>query len=222
MFNLELPFWLSGLELTKLKQAAQTWWTLAEQWLRFPLNQFDPLTCPLPILDLLAYQRDIKRFFAEPENLYRLRVKLAFVNAQDSGGKKGFKAIFKRLGLGNLTTIERFYPVDWDVVILVLSDAVFTENQNLISYLIEKYGRTCRRYEIQISANIDLALGCVGYECLNDFTIAGIKLESHLLIFNTSYDHHKERTVASLKHGMNVYLNNTSYSHESNYSIATL
>ncbi|EPN24562.1 hypothetical protein A259_04756, partial [Pseudomonas syringae pv. actinidiae ICMP 19070] len=34
MIKLKLPFWLEGLELTKLLATAQLWWEQATEWLR--------------------------------------------------------------------------------------------------------------------------------------------------------------------------------------------
>ncbi len=67
MIKLKLPFWLEGLELTKLVTTAQLWWEQATEWLRWPYLQFDADTCHLSILELWAWQRDVTRFPAEPE-----------------------------------------------------------------------------------------------------------------------------------------------------------
>ena len=85
MIKLKLPFWLSGPELTKLVAASQGWWEMAVEWLRWPYLQFDPDTCHLSILELWAWQRDVTRFQGEPEALFRLRVKHAFINSVDAG-----------------------------------------------------------------------------------------------------------------------------------------
>ena len=83
MDKLKLPFWLEGVELSKLRDAAQSWWAKVETWMNWPLLQLDAETCHLTVLDLLAWQRDIQRFQGEPETLYRKRVKYAFINAVD-------------------------------------------------------------------------------------------------------------------------------------------
>jgi len=147
MIKLGLPFWLDGPELAKLKAAAQAWWTKVEGWLRWPLLQMDADTCHLTILDLLAWQRDITRFKGEPEVLYRLRVKYAFINAVDAGSVAGFKRIMQRLGVGYVRIEERLPDRDWDVVQLHLSDSQLSENPELLRLIVQYYGRTCRRYE---------------------------------------------------------------------------
>lgn len=148
MIKLELPFWLDGTELAKLKAAAQAWWEKTEGWLRWPLLQMDADTCHLTVLDLLAWQRDISRFRGEPERLYRLRVKFAFINAVDAGSVAGFKRIMRRLGVGYVRIEERLPDRDWDVVQLHLSDSQLSENPDLLGLIIYQYGRTCRRYEL--------------------------------------------------------------------------
>lgn len=166
MIKLDLPFWLAGTELTKLKAAATSWWAKVEGWLRWPLLQMDPDTCHLTILDLLAWQRDIARFKGEPEALYRLRVKYAFINAVDAGSVAGFKRIMQRLGVGYVRIEERLPDRDWDVVQLHLSDSQLSENPELLSVIVQYYGRTCRRYEFVSTSAVVLRLSA--YEINSD------------------------------------------------------
>ncbi len=147
MIQLKLPFWLGGAELTKLKASAQAWWEKVEEWMKWPLLQADAETCHLTVLDLLAWQRDITRFDGEPEALYRLRVKYAFINSVDAGSTAGLKRILRRLGVGYVEIEERMPDRDWDVVLLTLSDSQLSENPELLRVLIQQYGRTCRRYD---------------------------------------------------------------------------
>lgn len=147
MIKIELPFWMAGVELGKLRTAIAAWWDTVETWIRWPVTQMDPLTCTLGILYLLAYQRDVDRFVGEPEDLFRKRVKYALINAQDAGSKAGFIRIFDRLGIGYVEITERFDAVNWDVISLLLSDAQIAGNTQLLQQIVEKYGRTCRRYE---------------------------------------------------------------------------
>jgi len=158
MDPISLPFWLEGVELVKLRDAATAYWAKIESWMQWPLTQFDALTCSEGILNLLAYQRDIQRFKDEPLELYRKRVGFAYVNAEDAGSKAGFIAIFERLGIGYLEIDERVDPVDWDVVLLRLSDSQLAENMELLQKIIEKYGRTCRRYQLQVITPITITV----------------------------------------------------------------
>lgn len=146
MFNLKLPFWLDGPELAKLKAAAQAWWTNVEGWLNWPLHQIDPDICPLSLLDLLAWQRDITRFPGEAESLYRLRIKHAYINAVDAGSTAGLKRILMRLGVGRVEIQERMEGRDWDVVFVKITDEQSALHSDLLRVLLRSYGRTCRRY----------------------------------------------------------------------------
>lgn len=150
MIDLSLRFWLGAGELEKLRQAAQGFWQQVETWVSWPSTQLDPLTCSVGMLNLLAWQRDIVRFAGEPLALYRNRVKFALVNAQDAGSVAGFVAIFERLGIGYVEVVERSDPVNWDVIILRLSDGQVAQNPDLLNRIIEQYGRTCRRYQLEV------------------------------------------------------------------------
>ncbi|CRI59122.1 phage tail protein [Pseudomonas sp. CCOS 191] len=163
MSPLKLPFWLSGSELTKLKDAAQAWWARVTEWLRWPLLQMDAETCHLTVLDLLAWQRDITRFKDEPESLYRLRVKFAVINAVDAGSTAGLKRILRRLGVGYVEIDERMPDRDWDVVLLRLSDSQLSENPELLRVLIQQYGRTCRRYDFVSITPVTLRIAAVQF-----------------------------------------------------------
>ncbi|CAM3272534.1 phage tail protein [Pseudomonas fluorescens] len=163
MIKLNLPFWLDGPQLAKLKAAAQAWWDKVEGWLQWPLLQMDADTCHITILDLLAWQRDISRFKDEPENLYRLRVKFAFINAVDAGSTAGLKRILQRLGVGYVEINERLPDRDWDVVLLRLSDSQLSQNPELMRVLIQQYGRTCRRYDFVTITPVSLRIVAVDF-----------------------------------------------------------
>ncbi|AYN13900.1 phage tail protein [Pseudomonas monteilii] len=174
MIKLKLPFWLEGIELTKLKNAAQSWWEKVEQWLKWPLLQIDAETCHLTVLDLLAWQRDIQRFQGEPEALYRLRVKYAFINAVEAGSTAGMIRIFQRLGIGYVEIQERLPDQDWDIVSLLLSDSQLSQNPVLLRVLIQQYGRTCRRYEFSTITPVSMAV------CLAEFNDDQVTLSAVL------------------------------------------
>lgn len=163
MIKLELPFWLDGAEPTKLKAAAQAWWENVEGWMRWPLLQLDAETCHLMVLDLLAWQRDITRFKSEPESLFRLRVKYAYVNAVDAGSTAGLKRILVRLGVGYIEIEERMPDRDWDVVLLRLSDSQLSQNPELLRVLVQQYGRTCRRYDFVTITHVAMHLAVADF-----------------------------------------------------------
>ena len=163
MIKLKLPFWLDGKELNRLKTASQSWWNKVEGWLQWPLLQMDAETCHLTVLDLLAWQRDISRFKDEPESLYRLRVKFAFVNAVDAGSTAGLKRILVRLGVGYVEIEERMPDRDWDVVLLRLSDSQLSQNPELLRVLVQQYGRTCRRYDFVTITRVSLHMAIADF-----------------------------------------------------------
>lgn len=155
-----LPIWeKEGPNNKGLKSAFSNWWDKVEGWINTPLNQMDAETCSGALLKYHAYQKDVTRFADEPENLFRKRVKYAEKNAMDAGSKAGFIQIFERLGIGYLEILEREDEVDWDVVSLRLSDSQVAGNIDLLGYIIQQYGRTCRRYELTVLTPIEMTVG---------------------------------------------------------------
>ena len=148
--KIKLPIWMSKGDPARLASAAVKHWEKMYQWLKFPIMQFDPLTCDERLLFLYAYQRDVRRLNSEPLSLYRKRIKYAYANAADSGSVIGFKNIFERLEIGAVQILERQNGYDWDVIILRLSDSQLTNNRELLADIIRQYGRTCRRYFFEI------------------------------------------------------------------------
>ena len=147
-----LPVWLNRGSVRAMARWLNTWWQQVHQWVQSPLNQIDPETCGLAVLGLLAWQRNIDRFDNEPEKLYRARVKYAFVNAIDAGSVAGTKRIFERLGIGQIDIKERVNGKDWDVIVLTMDDSQYSENVTLLQWLVQAYGRTCRRYEFSVNS----------------------------------------------------------------------
>ncbi|EOF6267785.1 hypothetical protein ACK1GW_005077, partial [Salmonella enterica] len=68
----------------------------------------------------------------ESLSLYRKRVKYAFINAQDAGSVAGFKAIFERLEIGFVEIQERQPGIDWDIILLRLTDSQVSDNTALL------------------------------------------------------------------------------------------
>jgi hypothetical protein len=168
----ELPFWLSGFG--SFIKFAKAWFSYIQSILEWPLNQFDVDNAELFFVDLLAWERGVERFSNEPEWLYRRRVKFAFQNAKDAGSVQGFVNIWLRMELGNLSIEERLPDQDWDLVRLIVSESLISERQDLLDILVEKYGRTCRRYSWLTSASnvINVRVGNVQHE--NSFLTASL------------------------------------------------
>ncbi|MBE2895564.1 phage tail protein [Pasteurellaceae bacterium HPA106] len=173
--KITLPFWMKRGELHKIAQLFERWWQFALNTIKHPLGFLNEENCPLAILNLIAYQRDIQRFKNEPERLYRLRVKYAFINALDAGSTAGFKRIFERLGIGYMELEERFDRENWDVIKIRLNDSQIARNQELLMLIIRQYGRTCRRYtyEVIINNKVILRYG----EFNHDYQAFHLKLE---------------------------------------------
>ncbi|EPP0959635.1 phage tail protein [Cronobacter turicensis] len=156
--GLRLPFWMSEGEPAALLRAARRFWVLVYGWVTWPVSQFDPLTCAEPLLNLLAYDRDVTRFDGEPLALFRKRVAYAFVNARDAGSVEGFISIFERLGIGYVELQERQPGIDWDVILVRVTDGQLADNSQLMIQIIRQYGRTCRRYQFEVITSESLVI----------------------------------------------------------------
>jgi hypothetical protein len=169
--DITLPVWMNQGEPLTLAHASTVWWERVYEWLTFPLAQIDVDTCDEQLLTLLAYQRDIDRFPGESLTLFRLRVKYAFVNAQDAGSKAGFARIFERLHIGQIQQLERQLWLDWDVILLRINDAQLSRDNTLMMNLVRQYGRTCRRYFFDVLNQRPLSIRAgrfdlhTGYHC---------------------------------------------------------
>ncbi|MFQ2101869.1 phage tail protein [Aeromonas sanarellii] len=151
------PWWEDGKTIAEgvrepafLAKGIMAFWRRLRGWLLQPLTQQDPLTCSESMLALIAWERDITRFKGEPLDLFRKRVKYAFINAQDAGEVAGFARIFERLGIGWCEQRERQEGTPWDVITIEVADSALADNQRLVETLIQHYGRTCRRYRFQV------------------------------------------------------------------------
>lgn len=145
MITGKLPIWMDGPRAQALKATSERWWHLVAGWLRSPFDFGDALTAPLPIVDLLAYQRGIERFSIEPERLYRLRVHHAYRNWQDAGTIAGMRRIFERLELPNRQLQDRVPGYDWDMYAVNITPEQLASEGDLLALLLQMYGRTCRR-----------------------------------------------------------------------------
>ncbi|STK49670.1 Uncharacterised protein [Escherichia coli] len=60
--GLKLPSWLNKGDPARLLRGSVKFWSQVYGWITWPLKQFDPLVCPEPLLNLIAWERDIDRF----------------------------------------------------------------------------------------------------------------------------------------------------------------
>lgn len=168
--KIKLPFWLSGIELSKLKDAAQAFFDYVFSFVDLAFNQLDAEHCHPTALHLLAVSRNVDRLKNEPLALFRKRVAFAFENAKDAGSTAGLVRIFHRLGIGSIVIDERIPGRDWDIVSISLSDEQLSGNVELLQQIVQKYGRTCRRYELTVldTLSIDYACWEVGHTWASD------------------------------------------------------
>ena len=155
---IKLPVWLYQGSVIRIANLLNRWWKQVETWLMLPIQQLDPDTCTFGMLNLIAAGRGVEPIPNEPEALFRSRVKYAFVNAKDAGNVAGLQRIFERLGIGSVDIFERTPDRDWDVIVLELTDAQISLNQELLRLLIRQYGRTCRRYELNVIDSAELLI----------------------------------------------------------------
>ena len=150
--------------LKKYADFLQVWFALVTDWLTFPLNIFDIDTTSIRIVDLFAWERDISRINAEPEWLYRKRVKYAYQNARDAGSLAGFKLIWARMELGALEISEHVFGREWDIIQLEVEDQTLADHPELLNIIIEKYGLACRRYEwvSNYKLKVNIRVQCFG------------------------------------------------------------
>ncbi|WP_145491598.1 hypothetical protein [Yersinia rohdei] len=194
-----LPVWLNKGEPVKLMRACLAFWQKVYAWIKWPLNQTDPLTCVVPLLNALAYQRDVTQFAGEPLSLFRKRVEYAFINARDAGSVAGFAAIFLRLDIGEIVQLERQPAIDWDVILIRVNDTQIAENNTLMMALIRQYGRTCRRYIFQVINAKTVSIH--GGEFSNDYRYHHAKLIIAPGVINGAVT----VTPAQLQHSHEVY-----------------
>lgn len=104
--SLALPSWMNKGEPLALLKTARMFWAEVYGWITWPLRQFEPLTCIEPVLNLIAYDRDITRFSGEPLTVCRKtrteRVEMNFSVFQFHGCAKGLRKKFMFLILMNM------------------------------------------------------------------------------------------------------------------------
>ena len=143
--ELKLPFWMNGPHAATLVRAARRWWLDVGDWAAFPL-------------------RHIARVPKEVDRMYRLRVDHAYRNAVDSGQIAGWQRIFERLEIPLKGLEERIKGQDWDIIGVYLDDHVLSAFQNVIEWIVDDYGRTCRRYHLvsRYRHDVNVRIGTFG------------------------------------------------------------
>lgn len=146
MITVNLPFWLRGPGLTKIKTATENFAAKVIDWLEFPLRQIDPAECEDALLELHAWPWDMEQMLDETRESFRDRIVYAYRDQVSSGSKKGLGESLSRVGEGFTTIEERVPGLDWDIVKITMPSGSLSQNQDLLLKIIQKFGRTCRRY----------------------------------------------------------------------------
>ncbi|EGR7975514.1 phage tail protein [Vibrio vulnificus] len=155
--EIKLRYWMGRGELAKLGRALHAYWGHVKAAFEMPLKQHDPLTAPMALVNILAWQRDVERLGQEPEELFRIRVAHAYGFARDAGSVAGWEEMFAKLGYPHIAQDERLVNVDWDVISLKIRDGDLTNVPKLLDTVIRQYGRTCRRYQYTTYVEMPLA-----------------------------------------------------------------
>ncbi|HAS6219719.1 TPA: hemolysin [Vibrio vulnificus] len=155
--EIKLRYWMSRGELAKLSRALHAYWGHVQAAFEMPLKQHDPLTAPIALVNILAWQRDVERLGQEPEELFRIRVAHAYGFARDAGSVAGWEEMFAKLGYPHIGQDERLVNVDWDVISLKIRDGDLSNVPKLLDTVIRQYGRTCRRYQYTTYVEMPLA-----------------------------------------------------------------
>ncbi|WP_232314431.1 phage tail protein [Grimontia marina] len=140
----------------KFARALRHYWQKVDDALRLPLTQFDALTAPIGVVKLMAWERDITPLEREDEMIFRIRVANAYPFARHAGETRGFRTMFAKLGVDWVDIHEREDPVQWDVVTIDTADGELAQKGWLMNAMIRQYGRTCRRYQFNVTYPVAL------------------------------------------------------------------
>lgn len=151
-----LPIWIVGDDANRLAQATEQYWLKLYEQLNWWLATQRSTTAHESILDLLAWERGIERLPGEPLDMYATRVQLAHINAMEAGSAAGLEQIFRRLGI--LAEVREKVPgLEWDQIQVSMQEQNFAGRERMIMELIETYGKTCRRYVLNVLTAVSTA-----------------------------------------------------------------
>lgn len=154
--EINLRYWMGRGEIAKFARAMRNYWGHVKAAFEMPLQQHDPLTAPMALVSILAWQRGVEKLGQEPESLFRIRVAHAYGFSRDAGSVSGWEDMFEKLGYPHIVQDERLTNVDWDVISLKIRDGDLSDIPDLLDTVVRQYGRTCRRY--QYTTYIDMPL----------------------------------------------------------------
>jgi hypothetical protein len=155
--EINLRYWMGRGELAKFARAMRNYWEHVKAAFEMPLQQHDPLTAPIALVNILAWQRGVEKLGQEPEDLFRIRVAHAYGFSLDAGSVSGWEEMFEKIGYPHIAQDERLANIDWDVISLKIRDGDLTNVPKLLDTVIRQYGRTCRRYQYTSYVEMPLA-----------------------------------------------------------------
>ncbi|MGF1710141.1 phage tail protein [Vibrio sp. 99-70-13A1] len=188
--EINLRYWMGRGELAKFARAMRNYWEHVKAAFEMPLQQHDPLTAPIALVNILAWQRGVEKLGQEPEDLFRIRVAHAYGFSRDAGSVSGWEEMFEKLGYPHIAQDERLVNVDWDVVSLKIRDGDLSEVPHLLDTVVRQYGRTCRRYQYTTYVEIDMPLKTQILDGAYETAVADSPLEanSFTTVFNLDMD----------------------------------
>jgi Phage tail protein (Tail_P2_I). len=197
--DIKFKFWMGRGELTKFAKGLRAYWGHVEAALKMPLQQHDPLTAPMPLVRLLAWQRDISPLEREPEEIFRIRVAYAYEFARHGGEVDGFHNMFEKLGIDWIAIHERQDPVQWDVVTIETADGDLAQKSWLMNAMIRQYGRTCRRYRFNVTYPVALSLRTYQFSHAFQLCTASALNQVTLNGRERAFEHNQQLFIATLE-----------------------
>ncbi|MUK91576.1 hypothetical protein GNP80_03805 [Aliivibrio fischeri] len=200
---MKLPFanfkyWMNRGELAKFTVALHNYWLRVEEVLRMPLAKHDPLTAPIGIVRLMAWERDIEPLDREDEMIFRIRVANAYSFASHGGETAGFKNMFGKFGVDWVEIHEREDQEQWDVVTIETADSDLAQKNWLMNALIRQYGRTCRRYQFNVTYPATLKILTAAFGHRFHFHSASANNETTVSVRKKRIEHNQQVFTASM------------------------
>lgn len=145
-----LPLWMKKVkegEIYKIGKVIELLINDLSGWYQEAAIQLNIDTCHDEIVDLYAWESHLYQVRGESKDLFRLRVKNAFLTAQESGYKHGLEKILTEHGVSNFTVQERVPGEDWDKIYIEFdNEELLNVPSEVLDQILQEWGRTCRRY----------------------------------------------------------------------------
>ncbi|MEI8607949.1 phage tail protein [Enterovibrio sp. Hal110] len=198
MPEIHFKYWMGRGELAKCARALRHYWGHVEAALTLPLEKHDPLTAPIALVRLQAWGCGIDPLEREDEQIFRLRVAYAFEFARHGGETAGFKTMFARLGIDWVDIHEREDAEQWDVITIETRDADLASKNWLMNAMIRQYGRTCRRYQFNVTYPATVCLRGALFGHRAGIEIATAEDATTVAVRQRRVEHHQQLFIATL------------------------